>query len=143
MIESGTNRFVFRGDDNYLAGSVGLSLGVEADAAEIQDFAEHVLRKESHRTSRYTSFTTETKIARKFTCASDNRYVRKTETIVLRGLEAQGVIKVWESEQVYAVLRQGSKKLAKQAADVRAAMRKNREVLIEGQIPEAVLQPTH
>jgi hypothetical protein len=133
-------RYVFRGNDNYRGGSVGLSLGAAADAADIQDFAEHVLRKESQRTSRYSSFTMETNIARKFTSAPDNRYVRKVELIVLRELEKQGIIRIWDAEQVYAVLRQGPKKLAKQAADVRAAMRKNREILIEGRIAEDVLQ---
>lgn len=139
-VESGKSRYLFRGDDNYRGGPVGPSLGEEADAAHIQDFAEHVLRKESQRTSRYTSFTMETKIARKFTSASDNRYVRKVELIVLHELERQGFIKVWDAEQVHAALRQGPKKLANQAADVRAAMRKNREILIEGQIPEGILQ---
>lgn len=142
-VESGKGRYIFRGDDNYRGGSVGRALGSEADAAEIQDFAEHVLRKQSHRTSRYTSFTIETRIARKFTSAADHRFVRKAELIVLRDLEKQGVIKIWEAEQVYAVLKQGLKKLAKQAADVRMAMRKNREVLIEGRIPEGILQPTN
>lgn len=142
-VESGKARYIFRGDDNYRGGSVGLSLGSEADAADIQDFAEHVLRKQSHRTSRYTSFTMETRIARKFTSAADPRFIRKAELIVLGGLEKQGVIKIWDAEQVHAALRQGPKKLAKQAADVRAAMRRNREVLIEGRIPEGLLQPTN
>jgi len=33
-----------------------------------------------------------------------------------------------------------AKKLAKQAADVRTAMRRNSEILIEGQIPAGVLE---
>jgi hypothetical protein len=139
--ESENRRYVFRGDDNHRDGPVGLSLGAEADAADIQDFAEHVLRKESHRTSRYTSFTKETKIARKFTSAADNRYVRKTEMSILREFEAQGVIKIWHPEQVYVALRQGSRKQAKQASDVRSAMHRNCEILLEGRIPEGVLQP--
>lgn len=142
-VESRKSHYLFRGDDNYRGGPVGFSLGEEADAADIQDFAEHVLRKESQRTSRYTSFTMEPKIAHKFTSAPDNRYVRKVELTALHELERQGFIKVWDAEQVHAVLRQGPKKLANQAADVRAAMRKNREILIEGQIPEGVLQPVN
>lgn len=142
-VESGKGRYIFRGDDNYRDGSIGRALGSEADAAEIQDFAEHVLRKQSHRISRYSSFTMETRIARKFTSAADHRYVRKAELIVLHEREKQGVIRIWDPEQVHAVLKQGSKKLAKQAADVRTAMRKNREVLIEGRIPEGILQPTN
>jgi hypothetical protein len=134
---------LFRGDDNYRAGPVGRALGALADAADIQDFADHVLRKESKRTSRYTSFTTEVKVARKFTSASDNRYVRKADLAVLRELEAQAVIRIWQPDPVYAALRQGPKKLAKQAADVRAAMTRNSEVLIEGQIPAGVLEHTN
>jgi hypothetical protein len=141
--EPGKIRYIFRGDDYYRGGPVGRPLGAEADAADIQDMAEHVLRKESRRTSRYTSFTRETKIARKFTSFPDNRHVRKVEMVVLRDLAIRGIIRIWQPDQVHAALRQNSGKLAKQAADVRAAMQKNREILIEGQIPEGVLQPAN
>src|SRR5687768_3559810 len=83
--------YVFRGDDNFRGGPVGRRLGAEADAADIQDFADHVLRKESNRSSRYLSFTQEVKVARKFTSASDNRFVSKAAMSALRELEAQGV----------------------------------------------------
>ncbi len=136
-------RFVFRGDDAYRGGTVGRALGAEADAADIQDFAEHVLRKESNRTSRYVSFTTEVKVARGFTSASDNRFVHKAELAVLQALVAQGVIRIWNPDQVAAALAEGRRKLAKQAADVRAAMERNSEILIEGQIPDGILQSTH
>lgn len=136
-------RNIFRGDDDCRRGSVGRALGAEADAADIQNAADHVLRKESSLTSRYTSFTEEVKVARKFTSASDNRYVSKADMAALQDLEAQGVIRIWDSEQVYVELKGGPKKLAKQAADVRAAMNRNSEILIEGQIPEGILQPTN
>jgi hypothetical protein len=42
-------------------------------------------------------------------------------------------------DQVYEVLAQMPKKIARQAADVRAAMMRNREILIEGQIPGGFL----
>jgi hypothetical protein len=99
-----------------------------------------VLRKESRRSSRYTSFTTETRIARRFTSASDNRFVRKVALAKLRELESHGIIKIWGPDAVYQALREGPKNLAKQAADVRAAMRRNREILIEGQVAEGVLE---
>jgi hypothetical protein len=135
--------YIFRGDDNYRSGPAGRALGAEADAADIQNFADHVLRKESNRSSRYVSFPEEVKVARKFTSASDNRYVSKAEMAALRELEARGVIRIWDADQVYASLRAGPKKLAKQAADVRTAMRRNSEILIEGQIPAGILEPTH
>src|SRR5436190_14967945 len=93
-----TRNYIFRGDDNYRGGPVGRALGVEADTADIQNFADHVLRKESNLSSRYTSFTEETKIARKFTLASDNRFVRKAEMARLRELQSQGTIKIWDSD---------------------------------------------
>ncbi len=52
----------------------------------------------------------------------------------------QGTIELWDPEQVYDALRQGPKRLAKQAADVRAAMRRSSEILVEGQIPDGVLE---
>lgn len=134
--------YVFRGDDNYRGGPVGRALGVEADGADIQNFADHVLRKESNRTSRYSSFTEEVTVARKFTSASDNRYVSKADMTSLRELEAQGVIRIWDPDQVHVVLREGPRKLAMQASDVRAAMRRNSEILVEGQIPAGILERT-
>lgn len=61
----------------------------------------------------------------------------------LRDLEAQGQIKIWTPDKVYEALRNGPKKLRKQAADVRAAMQKNSEILIEGQIPAGILRGTN
>ncbi len=133
-------RSAFRGDDRYRRGPIGLPLGVEADEADIQDFAEHVLRKESGRSSRYTSFTTELKIARRFTAGPDNRHVSKADLARLRDLELRGVIRIWDAEDVFASLGLGPRKIARQAANVRAAMRRNREILIEGQIPAGVLE---
>jgi hypothetical protein len=138
---AGENRnYVFRGDDHFQGGAVGRTLGIEAEAADIQNFADHVLRKESNRSSRYVSVTDEIKVARKFTSATDNRYVSKIELVRLRELEAQGIVKIWAPDQVYDSLRAGPKKLARQAADVRAAMRRNSELLIEGQIPAGILE---
>lgn len=119
----------------------GGASGAEADAADIQDFADHVLRKESRRTSRYTSFAAELRVARRFTSAADNRDVRKVEMAALRELEALGAIKVWHPEEVYDALKQGPGKHRKQAAGVRAAMVRNGEVLVEGQTPAVVLEP--
>lgn len=133
-------RYLFRGDDKYRAGAVGRALGEEADAADIQDFAGHVLRKESNLTSRYTSFTEEVNVARRFTSLSDNRHVSKAEIAVLLELESRGILRIWDPEQVGAALMDGPRRLAKQAADVRAAMKRNSEILIEGQIPPDVLE---
>jgi hypothetical protein len=137
---SDAGRYLFRADDRYRGGLVGRALGPEADTADIQSLADHILRKESRLTSRFTSFTTEVKIARKFTQAPDNRFIRKAELAALKALEAQGVIRMWDADQVYEVVANGPKKMAKRAADVRAAMKRNHEVLIEGQIPAGALE---
>jgi hypothetical protein len=118
-------------------------LGPEADAADIQNFADHVLRKESRLTSRFTSFTTELKIAGRFTSAADKRSIRKVESAKLQLLESQGIIRQWDPDQVFEVMKEMSGKLAKQSGDVRAAMRKNREILIEGQIPAELVMPVN
>jgi hypothetical protein len=134
VVVSGGGRYLFRGDDRYRGGSIGRALGCEADKADIQSFADHVLRKQSHLSSRYTSFTTETKVARRFTSGADNRYVIKVELSKLRDLQAQRSLRIWNPDLVSESLRGAPKKVARQAADVEAAMRRNRETLIEGLI---------
>ncbi len=134
----GTGAYLFRGDDHYRGGPIGKALGVEADEADIQNFADHALRKETRRSSHYSSFTTEVKIARKFTSAPDNRAIVKVERVELRELESQSAIRIWGPNEVYEYLSGGAKKLAKQAADVRTAMRRNSEILIEGQVPASI-----
>ncbi len=133
--------YLFRGDDGYQGGPIGLPLGAESSQADIQDFAEHVFRKERHRTSRYSSFSTEVRIARKFTSADDNRFLMKIEWRELQAMEAAGIIRIWDPDRVYDELRRGPKKLAKRAADVRTAMKRNNEILIEGEIPANALAP--
>jgi hypothetical protein len=140
---SDDRKYIFRGNADDRSGSVGRKLGGDADAADIQNFADHVLRKESHLSSKYTSFTTETRVARRFPPAPDNRYVSKVDFARLRELESQGEIRIWDPDQVFEWLRQGPRKLAKRAADVRTAMRRNGEILIEGQIPAGFLEPAN
>jgi hypothetical protein len=135
--------YLFRGDDDYRGGPVGRAFGTEADAADIQNVAHHVLRKQPNHTSRYVSFTEEVKVARRFTSASDNRYVSRAEMSDLRELESQGVIRIWDPDRVEPALRESPGKIARQAADVRSAMKRNSEILIEGQIPAGILKPTN
>src|SRR5207253_5844400 len=104
----------------YRQGPVGRALGSEADAADIQNFAIHVLRKESNRTSRYVSFTKELKIARRFTKASDYRHIRKLEYARLLDLAEQGIINIWDAPRVYAELTRASKE-AHQESRLRAS----------------------
>ncbi len=132
-------KYIFRGDDSFKGGTIGRAFGPEADEADIQDFAEHVLRKETSRNSRYVSFTEEIKIARRFTSAADNQHLVKVTMARLRELETAGQIRIWNPDQVFAALRAGPKKLARRAFDTQTAMKRNSEILIEGLIPADVL----
>ncbi|HET6883340.1 MAG TPA: hypothetical protein VFI31_24535 [Pirellulales bacterium] len=134
------SHYVFRGNSHCRDGPIGRALGEDADGAEIQNGADHVLRKESRRASRYVSFTTELGIARKFTSVDDNRDVRKVKVAELQQLESAGIIRLFDPDAVYNQLVSQGPKLARQAADVRAAMRRNKELLIEGQIPAEIIE---
>ena len=137
--DSDAGRYLFRADHRDRVGPVGRPLGPEADAADIQNLANHVLRKESRLSSRFRSSTTDVKIARKVASAPEGRFIRKAELAKLRALEAQGVIRLWDPDQVFEGMRDGPRKLAKQAADVRAATRRNRRVFKEGQTVPVVI----
>ena len=66
---------------------------------------------------------------------------RKSKSTKLRELEHQAIIRIWNPDQVYDAIKDVPGKLAKQAGDVRTAMRRNSEILIEGQIPPGILVP--
>ncbi len=135
--------YIFRGDDQYRGQAVGRAFGAEANSAQTQSFADHVLRKESRITSRCTSFTTELKIARRFAKASADRQIAKASLTELRVVEKQGAIRIWNADQVFDAMKIVPGRLAKQAGDVRAAMRKNYEILIEAQIPKQIVLPVN
>lgn len=128
--------FTFRGDDYYKKGSpIGFDLdSEEAQAADIQSPWEHVQDKESNQTSRFISFSLSKQGgAVKFT--KKNKII-KVAWIELKKLQAQGKIKIYEPEDVANLMRKHSKKkIQNQAKNVKAAMEKNGEILIEGQIP--------
>jgi len=57
-------------------------------------------------------------------------------------LEAEGKIRIYSPEQVAELIRQNpKKKISKQANNVKGAMEKNGEILIEGQIPSEFIVP--
>jgi hypothetical protein len=118
--------YLFRGDSGLRDGPIGRALGEDADSADIQNCADHVLRKESRRSSRYSSFTAEVAIARKFTSSADNRDVGKVKLNVLRQLESVGAARILDPDCLYNELLALGGKQTRQAADVRAAMRRNK-----------------
>jgi hypothetical protein len=138
--------FLFRADDDYKTGNpVGFELGSEgAQQADIQNPLEHVLDKEAGDTSIYVSFSTAIKIpggggAIKFT---KKNKILKVAWEALKQLETEGKIRIYTPEQVAELVRQNpKKKMSKQANNVKAAMEKNGEILIEGQIPGELIVP--
>jgi hypothetical protein len=138
--------FLFRADDDYKMGNpVGFELDSEdAQQVNIKSPLEHVLDKESGDTSIYVSFSTAIRMpggggAIKFT--KKNKML-KVASEALKQLEAEGKIKIYTPEQVAELIRQNpKKKISKQANNVKAAMEKNGEILIEGQIPGEFIVP--
>ena len=132
--------YLFRADDNYTKGDpVGFELAsVDIQKAEIQDFKEHVLDKESGQTSRYVSFSTAIAIpggggSRRFT---KKNKIFKVALEALQNLEAEGKIRIYTPEKVAELISQHPKKKIRNLAnDVKTAMEKNGEIIIEGQIP--------
>ncbi len=132
--------YLFRADDNYTKGDpVGFELAsVDAQEAEIQDFQEHVLDKESGQTSRYVSFSTAIAIpggggSRRFT---KKNKILKVALEALQNLEAEGKIMIYTPEKVAELISQHPKKKIRNLAnDVKTAMEKNGEIIMEGQIP--------
>lgn len=123
-------KFLFRGDDFYSGGPVGRPLGSDAD---ITTAWEHVRRK-SNETSIFTSFAEDRKSAAKFT---DGNNIYKVDLDRIRQLEADGVIKTYTPDEIFDMMRNSADtKIRRDASNVRDIMRKNKEILVEGQIPE-------
>jgi hypothetical protein len=132
--------FLFRADDDYKTGDpVGFELHSQNSLqADIQNPLDHILDKEGGDTSIYVSFSTAIKISGgggsiRFT---NKNKIYKVAWQILEQLEAEGIIRMYTPAQVAEIIRQNSKKkICKQANNVRAAMEKNGEILVEGQIP--------
>jgi RHS repeat-associated protein len=122
----GLGGFLFRGDNSYKGGDVGLPLGSKAD---ILTPWEHVRRRSNGESSIFTSFTEKKGIAEKFGKTS------KVSLADLKALEADGKIKIHTPESVAEMMKKsGNKKLIKDANNVKDIMLKNKEFLIEGTI---------
>lgn len=129
--------YLFRADDNYKNGdSIGFELDSEqAIEADIQDPMNHVFNKESGQTSKYTSFSNAISIkggggAKKF---AKNNKIFKVSTKVLQELETQGKIRIYSPEQVAEIIKQNpKKKINRETNNVKTAMEKNGEILLEG-----------
>jgi len=97
---------------------------------------EHV-RKESSQTSLFTSFATRRRNAEKFAGSSP---IIKVSCNDLNILQQQGDIKIYGPEEVALRMRNHpQKRVQRDANNVQQIMQKNREVLIEGQLPTSVI----
>ncbi|HWS87495.1 MAG TPA: RHS repeat-associated core domain-containing protein [Pyrinomonadaceae bacterium] len=130
--------YLFRGDDEYSGGPIGMKLDSdEALAADVQTPWAHV-RKRSSKSSRFTSFSESYKKARQF------GRVIKVAIIDLLQLEGDGTIRIHDRGDVARIMRNHSdERIQRDANDVLEIMNKNEEVLIEGQIPPRVIRRAH
>ncbi len=124
---------LFRGDDNYKGGAIGEPLGSEAD---IKTPWEQV-RKESHQTSIFTSFSTSKKATETFS----KKNTIKVSVKELKKLENQGKIEVYTVDDIVIMMKNHPKKKIRiDANNVKKIMEKNKEVLIKGQIPASYIK---
>ena len=126
----GLNSTLFRGDNFYKGGDIGIPLGSNAD---IMTPWEHVRRESKGETSIFTSFSDKKGIAEKF------GKVCKDLMKDLKILEAEGKIKIHTPESVAHMMKNsGNKKLITDANNVKQIMLKNGEFLIEGIIEQTI-----
>jgi hypothetical protein len=140
----------FRGDDSYRTGDpIGFRLdSQESNNADIQAPWKHI-RKKSNQTSRFSSFSLTRSVRNpdgsiggpiKFT--KSNKII-KVPWQALQKLEAEGKIKIYEPEDIADLMHNNHKRKVKmQANNVKAAMQKNQEILVEGQIPADLIMFT-
>ena len=126
------SNFLYRGDDNYKGGDIGMSLGSPAD---VKTPWEHVRLGDnpSNKTSIFKSFSEKMTTAKEFTQTAGK--VTKVSKESLVKLEAEGKIKIYTPEKVVEMMRNSNdKKIIKDANNVEQIMKKNNEILIEGSI---------
>ena len=129
--------YYFRGDVDYdirRKPPVGLPIGSSAD---IMNPYDHVMNKRSGQSSIFTSFAT--LISTKFTKGDENK-VYKVSVKELEKLQQQGIIKIYDVNNVGDLMKDRS---SRDVAHVKENMKKNNEILIEGEIPGEVMKPTN
>ncbi len=130
-----TSGKAFRGDDTYKGGDLGIPMGGNAD---IKTPWEHVRRPSSGETSLFTSFSGTRGKVLKFTKKGK---VFKVSLEDLKKLELENMIKMHTPDLVRDLMKNsGNKRLKKDANNVFEIMRKNNEMLIEGQIPGSFIK---
>jgi len=126
------SNYLYRGDDNYDGGDVGIPLG---KSAAIETTWEHVKFGDnpSHKDSKFKSYSENMQIAKGFT--KKEGMVTKVSKETLKQLEAEGKIKIYTPEKVVEMMKNSNDKdLMKEANNVKEIMNKNKEILVEGTI---------
>ncbi len=125
---------IFRGDDQYAGGPMGLPLGSDAD---IKDPKAHVTRPSKGESSIYTSFSEEHGGALKFT---EDGNVYKVKRSDLQTLADEGKIRIITHENVGAEMDRIGGFSEKDKKNVAGNMKRNMEILVEGEIPAEMLE---
>ncbi len=139
LSDSGAKSALFRGDNNYNGGDIGLEINsLEAKNAKIQDPYTHVQDNEKGESTIYRSFSIRMSMPNG---NGPQKFARKDKIfkIDFAGLEElikEGKIKIYTPQDVKnIVMADGKSKSRKLAEAVYASMIKNGEILIEGNIP--------
>ena len=132
--------YLFRGDKNYKGGSVGVPKDREITA---EDIIDHVKQTKTGNPAK--SFSTKRSKgtandagAAKFGGENSVYKVKKKE---LKKLQESGDIRIITPDEAYKILKNHpDPKIQKRAGDIRQNMKRNNEVLIQGEIPSNVYQ---
>ncbi|POR19878.1 hypothetical protein BWK58_14200 [Flavobacterium columnare] len=135
VVDDFTPGKVYRADDFYKSGDIGIKLGGKAD---IMTPWEHVRRPSKGETSLFTSFSELRGKVLKFTKKGK---VYSIDFEDLKRLEFEGLIKIHTPNSVkQMMLNSANKRLLKDANNVFEIMNKNKEILIEGLIPQSTIK---
>jgi len=136
-VQNGT--FIFRGDDSYQGGDIGVPIRFDVDAVDI---IEHLQQKKtgnpfvSFSTKRAKKISDGTRGARFF-----GKQILKVSTDDLEQLVKSGVVRVITPFDVYDIISAHPKKQIRiQAGNIKSNMQRNNELLIQGQIPSSIIQ---
>jgi hypothetical protein len=136
-VQNGT--FLFRGDDYYKGGNIGVPISGDVDAVDI---IEHLQQNKtgnpfvSFSTKRAKKISNGTRGARFF-----GNKILKVSTDDLDKLVKSCAIRVTTAFDAYDIISAHPKKQIRiQAGNIKSNMQRNNELLIQGQIPSSIIQ---
>ncbi|MDM8562409.1 hypothetical protein QUF54_03555 [Candidatus Marithioploca araucensis] len=131
-------KFLFRGDDSYKGGDIGMPIRFDVDAIDI---INHIRQKKTG--NPYVSFST-----KQAKGTGDSRgagffgqKILKVSTDDLKSLIDSGAVKIIIPDDAYNIISlHPKKKISRDAGNIRRIMQRNNERLIQGQIPSSIIQ---